>query len=158
MANLVDELESIINYIAPHFPDKTFERQNIPSSPQPNTFFIRFQRTDGLNETSGVYVNSRMWEFIYAGSDVVDVLSTMDILARRILSDGCAIPLLDTKHYLRARYFNFSQPFVNENDTNMIIGIARIDSRDLIEKPAATKVTEVQINKDGEIIAERKEN
>jgi hypothetical protein len=144
--SLLDELETFVDYFSVEFPEISIERQNIPADPAVKTLFIRFSRTDSTPDTAATFLNSRMWELIYYGDSTLDVLDVMERIKSSLHDQSLALQVKNSDNYIRVRYFNFSAPFVDENNRSAIIGVMRADTREVKPQIDSGKINEVTIN------------
>lgn len=144
--DLLNELESVLSYIRDIYDDSRYERQNVPTSPQGNTFVIRFQNARTQQETALSYVDIREWQIVYIGGtqamDVAEVMTRMNGIKRHIAGAfRQVIPINDDSlRYMRVGSFSFGQPFKMENGNHAIIGVLTTEVRKARDLPSYEKI------------------
>lgn len=150
--DLLNELESVLTYIRDIYDDSRYERQNVPTSPQANTFVIRFQNARTQAETALTYVDIREWQIIYISgtksSDVAEVLTRMNGIKRHTAGAfRQVIPINDgSLRYMRVGSFSFGQPFKLENGNHAIIGVLTTEVRKARDFPSYEKIMKAGVN------------
>lgn len=127
--SVVNEFESLVDFIQALYPEKTIERQFIPSEPVQDTFYLQFVRTESDLETANRSKQGRTWSLYYVSDHPLDTLTVMEHIDLSIAQCGQTIKIKDTEYFLRVNWFNYTNPFKNENDQTLIIATFRTESR-----------------------------
>jgi hypothetical protein len=142
VSNIVTDLESIEQYVAPLFPAATIYLQYVPAQPAANSLSIRLQGASTETETAYHMARHREYQFVYFGTSNVDVLTKMDALDRKLNND-LLIPIKDSTRYLRVESFSLSQPFKTENGIDAIIGVLSVTVREARDQQQYEKIMNV---------------
>jgi len=141
--SVVNELNSIYEYLKALFPTATIERQDVPSTPTPNTFVVRTQDNESRSETSLTQINAREFQLIYFGNSSVDVLTKADEFGDSLKNNRRVIPIKESLRYIRVKAFNFGTPFKTASNINGIIGVIQTETREARDLPIEQKITSV---------------
>lgn len=142
MSNIVTDIESIEQYVAPLFPAATVYLQHVPSQPTANSLSIRFQGVGTETETAYHMARHREFQIIYFGTSNINVLMKMDALDRKLNND-LVIPIKDSLRYLRIESFSLSQPFKTENGVDAMIGVLAVTVREARDQAQYEKIMNV---------------
>lgn len=142
--SVINELNSIYEYLKALFPTATIERQDVPATPVPNTFVVRMQDNESKSETSLTRLNSREFQLIYFGTSSVDVLTKVDEFDRVMNNDRKVIPIKESLRYIRVKAFSFGTPFKTASNVNGIIGVIQTETREARDLPTYEKITSVK--------------
>lgn len=150
MASIVNEIETLAEYIEPLFVGASVHYQQIPIDPKPNTIVVRYLLTDNESETGYHYRLDRHFQIVYYAQNDFACLQKYEQL-ERIINDKLAIQLKGSDRYLRLDSFSFSQPFKTEGGQTAIIGILQAHVREPRTQPTALKIQQVNatINEGG---------
>lgn len=143
MASVVNEIESITEFIEPLFAGANVHYQQIPVEPKPNTLIVRYLKGDNATETNYHYRLDRDYQIVYFAQNEFACLQKFEHLERK-LNDVLVIPLKNSDRYLRLEFFSFSQPFKTESGTVMaILGVLRASLREPRTQPVTPKIMQV---------------
>jgi hypothetical protein len=143
--SVVNELNSVYDYLKSLYPTATIERQDVPSEPKPNTFVVRLQDNESKSETSLTHINAREFQIIYFGSSSVDVLTKADEIDRKLNNDQKVMPIKGSLRYIRVKAFSFSTPFKTASNINGIIGVLQTETREARDLPTYQKIMSVNL-------------
>lgn len=141
--SVINEINSIYEYLKTAFPTATIERQDVPSEPKPDTFVVRVQDNESKSETSLTQLNTREFQIIYFGSSSVDVLTKVDEFGDKLKNDQRVIPIKGSLRYIRVKAFSFSTPFKTASNINAVIGVIQTETREARDLPTYTKINSV---------------
>jgi hypothetical protein len=142
---VIDEINSIYDYVKAMYPTETIARQDVPKEPTANTFVIVSQNNDIKTETSVSYVNDREVQLIYYGSSSVDVLTKMSELSQKLNNDEKLIPLRGSSRYIRVKGFNFGSVFQSQSGIPYSIAVMQTETREARDLPTYDQITAVNI-------------
>jgi hypothetical protein len=142
---VVNELNSIYDFLKTAYPTATIERQDVPESPKANSFVVRLQFNDTQSETRYSYRNSREFQLIYFGKSSVDVLTKVDELSRLFNNGKFAIPIRDSLRYIRVKGFSFTTPFKSAGGVNAVIAVMQTETREARDFAAYEKIASVSV-------------
>lgn len=141
--SIVNELNSIYDFLKAAYPTATIERQDVPESPVANTFVVRLQYNDTQTETRYSYRNDREFQLIYFGKSSVDVLTKVDELSRQFNNGKFAIPIRDSLRYIRVKGFSFTTPFKSASGVDAVIAILQTETREARDFETYEKIMSV---------------
>jgi hypothetical protein len=141
--SVINEINSIYEYLKTSFPTATIERQDVPSEPKPNTFVVRLQFNENKTETSLTDRNDREFQIIYFGNSSVDVLTKIDEFELTLNNDRKIIPINESLRYIRVKAFSFSAPFKTASNINAVIGVIQTETREARDLPTYEKINSV---------------
>lgn len=143
--SVVNELNSIHDYLKTLFPTATIERQDVPNEPKPNTFVVRTQDNESKAETSLTHVNAREFQLIYFGSSSVDVLTKVDEFDRKLNDNRRVIPIKGSLRYIRVKAFSFGATFKSASNVSAVIGVIQTETREARDLPTYQKIMSVNV-------------
>jgi hypothetical protein len=143
--SVVNELNSIYDFLKAAYPTAALERQDVPESPKANSFVVRLQYNDTQTETRYSYRNSREFQLIYFGKSSMDVLSKVDELSRLFNNGQFAIPIRDSLRYIRVKGFSFTTPFKSASGVNAVIAVMQTETREARDLEAYEKVASLSV-------------
>lgn len=144
MVTLLNEINSIYDYLHTQYPMATIARQDVPASPIANTFVIVSQYSDIKTETSVSFLNDREFQLIYFGASSVDVITTMDNLTIKAKTDQFVIPIRGSSHCIRVKGFSYGSVFATQAGTlKYAIAVMQTETRDMRELPEYEKIMTV---------------
>lgn len=124
--SIIDELNSIEDFIKRQYPTHLLYKQNTPLDPKPNSFVVKVLHTERKREVAGHNLIERDFEIVYFGSDVVDVLSVIDELSTLFYEKYLYIPFVNqADRYIAIDGFGYSEPVKSENGIDFSIGILK---------------------------------
>lgn len=139
---VVDELQSVVDFIKAMFPTANVIKQNPPSTPTPNTFVARLLSSDTDSETLYHMRRSRDYQIVCYGSHPSDVLAKMDAIERKTIND-IVIPIKGSLRYISVGGFSFSMPFKTESGVDAVIGILQTEVREARDQATYEKIMQV---------------
>jgi hypothetical protein len=143
--SVVNEVNSIYDFLKVAYSNATVERQDVPESPKADTFVVRLQNNDTQTETRASYLNSREFQLIYFGNSSVDVLSKVDELNRLFNNGKFAIPIRGSLRYIRVKGFSFTTPFKSASGIDAVIAVIQTETREARDFEAFEKITSVNL-------------
>ena len=149
MASIINEVESVGDFIAPVFPGAAVSYQNVPIEPAANDLVVRYLTSDNTTETGYHYRLNRDYQIVYFAQNEFACLQKFEALERHI-NDTLVIPLKNSDRYLRLESFAFSQPFKTEAGTvSAVIGVLSAHLREARTQQTFEKINNVDstINK-----------
>ncbi|WP_102271304.1 hypothetical protein [Cytobacillus massiliigabonensis] len=130
MASVINEIESLAEFIEPLFAGASVHYQQIPVEPKVNSLILRYLSSNNATETNYHYRIDREYQIVYFAQNEFACLQKFEQLERK-LNDVLVIPLKNSDRYLRLEFFSFSQPFKTESGTvTAILGILRVSLRE----------------------------
>jgi hypothetical protein len=141
-SSIINDIESIKDYIVAIFPTSTVYLQYVPTEPTTDSFSIRFQSGDTGTETAYHMAHRREYQIIYFGTTNVDVLTKMNDLNRKLHND-LVIPIKNSLRYLRVESFAMSSPFETESGVDAVIGVLAITVREARDQQQYEKIMNV---------------
>jgi hypothetical protein len=142
--SVVNELNSIYDFLTEAYPTATVERQDVPESPVANLFVVRLQSNDTSTETRFSYKNDREFQLIYFGTSSVDVLTKVDELSRLFNNGKFAIPIRESLRYIRVKAFSFTTPFKSASGIDAVIAVLQTETREARDFEAYEKIMSVK--------------
>lgn len=144
MVTLINELNSIYDYLHDMYPTATIVRQDVPASPVADTFVIVSQYTDIKTETSASFLNDREFQMIYYGASSVAVLTRLDELTTKAKNGRFIIPIRGSSRYIRVNGFSHGSVFTTQAGTlKYAIAVMQTETRDMRELPKYEKIMTV---------------
>jgi hypothetical protein len=141
--SVINELNSIYEYLKTAFPTATIERQDVPSEPKPNTFVVRLQYNENKSETSLTNINAREFQIIYFGSSSADVLTKVDEFGKALNNNRKVIPIKESLRYIRVKAFSFGTPVKTASNINAVNCVIQTETREARDLPIEQKITSV---------------
>jgi hypothetical protein len=130
LASIINEIESIAEFIEPLFSSSSVHFQQVPVEPEANTLVVRYLTGTNETETGYHYRLDRDYQVIYFAQNEFACLQKFEQLERHI-NNVIAIPLKDSDRYLRLESFSFSQPFKTESGkVSAILGVLSVNLRE----------------------------
>jgi hypothetical protein len=151
VASVINEIESITEFIEPLFAGVSVHYQQVPVEPSPNSLVVRYLMGANETETNYHYRLDRHYQIVYFDHSEFACLQKFEQLEREI-NNILVIPLKESDRYLRLDSFSFSQPFHTESGTvTAILGVLQAHIRESREQPFVQKINNVypDINKGG---------
>ncbi|MEH7521688.1 hypothetical protein V7149_00175 [Bacillus sp. JJ1503] len=142
MASIVNEIETLAEFIEPLFAGASVHYQQVPIEPKANTLVVRYLMSGNETETGYHYRIDRDFQIVYYAQNDFACMQKFEQL-ERILNDNLAIPLKGSDRYLRLDSFNFSQPFKTESGVTAIIGVLKAHVREPRTQPVTQKIQHV---------------
>jgi hypothetical protein len=143
--SLVDEINSIYDFVQAKYPNVKVVRQDVPEKPSANTIVIRSQHNDSQTETRLSYVNSRDFQIIYFGTSSLDVTDKADEISRLFLNDQMVIPIRGSLRYIRVKAFSFGNALKSASDIYYVIGILQTETREARDLPTYEQINSVGV-------------
>ena len=143
--SVVNELNSIYDFLKTAYPTAKIERQDVPESPKADSFVVRLQYNDTQTETRFSYRNNREFQLIYFGKSSVDVLTKVDEMSRLFNNDKFCIPIRDSLRYIRVKGFSFTAPFKSASGVNAVIAVLQTETREARDLEAYEKIAKVSV-------------
>lgn len=141
---LVNEINSIYDYLRGMYPTATIVRQDIPATPVADTFVVASQYSDIKTETSASFLNDREFQLIYYGASSVAVLTRFDELTTKAKNGRFIIPIRGSSHYIRVKGFSYGSVFTTQAGTlKYSIAVMQTETRDMRELPESEKIRTV---------------
>lgn len=140
---LLNEINSIYDYLHAQYPTATISRQDVPAEPVANTFVVASQYNNIKNETNVSHVNDREFQLIYFGSSSVDVITKMDEIATKLKNDRNIIPIRSSLRYIRVKGFSYGSVFTSQSGVKYAIAVMQAETRDIRELPDYEKIMTV---------------
>jgi hypothetical protein len=144
VASIVNEIESIYEYIKQVFPTEKAHFQRIPSEIKANEISIRYLIGDSTNETGYHYRLDHDFQIVYFAKTELECITKLSEM-ERCLNAAMSIPIKDSDRYMRIDSFGNSQPFKTESGIYSIIGILSVQTREARPQAEVPKVEEVGI-------------
>ncbi|MED1906117.1 hypothetical protein [Cytobacillus firmus] len=145
MVSVVNEIESIGEFIEPVFASPTVHYQQVPVQPKENEMVIRYLLTDSATETSFSYRLNRTYQIIYFGKNEFDCLKAFEALEQQ-LNNSLVLPLKNSDRFLRLESFSYSQPFKTESGTCVaILGVLNAHLREAREQETYEKIKNMDL-------------
>ena len=141
--SVVNELNSIYDFLKATYSTATIERQDVPGIPVANSFVVRLQYNDTQTETRFSYRNDREFQAIYFGKSSVDVLIKVDELSRLFNNGNFAIPIRDSLRYIRVKGFSFTAPFKSASGVDAVIAVMQTETREARDFETYEKIMSV---------------
>ena len=141
--SVVNELNSIYDFLKAAYPTAKVERQDVPESPVANSFVVRLQYNDTQTETRYSYRNDREFQLIYFGKSSVDVLTKVDELSRLFNNGNFCIPIRGSLRYIRVKGFSFTTPFKSASGVDAVIAVMQTETREARDFEAYEKIMSV---------------
>lgn len=133
---LINELNSIYDYLHDMYPTATIVRQDVPASPVADTFVIVSQYTDIKTETGASFLNDREFQLIYYGASSATVFARFDELTTKVKNGQFVIPLRGSSRYIRVKGFSYGSVFATQAGTlKYAIAVMQTETRDARELP-----------------------
>lgn len=133
---LINELNSIYDYLHDMYPTATIVRQDVPASPVADTFVIVSQYTDIKTETGASFLNDREFQLIYYGASSAAVITKFDELTTKEKNGQFVIPLRGSSRYIRVKGFSYGSVFATQAGTlKYAIAVMQTETRDARELP-----------------------
>lgn len=150
MADIVTEINTIGDLIAPVSAFGRFYKQTLPKEYVANTVAIRWQGDGDKPMTNVIYGVERIYQIIYFGNSEVNCIQNADKI-RAALNNAIKVKLRDSDGYMTLESFNYSAPFKTETDgVYAIVGI--LPATVYVERPqmAYEKMRVVDANLNGD--------
>lgn len=123
MADIIAEINTIGDLIAPAASFERFYKQSLPTKYVANTVGIRWQGDRETSMTNVIYGVERIYQIIYFGNSEVNCIQQADKI-RGALNNAIKVKLRDSDGYMTLESFNYSAPFKTETDgVYAIVGI-----------------------------------
>lgn len=142
---IVNELNSVADFVKTTFPSATVVKQTIPSQPTANLFVVRVLTDRRETETRYHTVVERDYQIVYFGSNVSDVLAKMDDFSRKVMNNNIVISIQGSTRYIRVESFSFSQPFKTENGIDAAVGVLTTQVREARDQSTYTTIAGVNV-------------
>jgi hypothetical protein len=143
VTTLGNELVSVADFIRATYPTSTVLQQNVPLTPNPNTFVVRFQNDEREVSSGGAIKANREYQIIYIDAKAPDILTKMDAISRKCLYGRLVIPIKGSLRYIRVNGFSFGQILDTENDLEACIGVLQTEIREARDMEAYQKIMNV---------------
>ena len=144
MADIVQEVESLRNFVADSTLYSRIWMQTLPAQYKSGELSIRFIGDDTTSETGYHFRLDRDYQFVYFGANEFECISKASALQRKLNSTH-VIKLKDSDRFLRIGSFSLSQPFKTENTAVFgIIGVLQAqinEARHFEQVPKMAEVT-----------------
>ncbi|WP_061564899.1 hypothetical protein [Heyndrickxia coagulans] len=141
---LINELNSIYDYLHDMYPTATIVRQDVPASPVADTFVIVSQYTDIKTETGASFLNDREFQLVYYGASSAAVFTRFDDLETKAKNGQFVIPLRGSSRYIRVKGFSYGSVFATQTGTlKYAIAVMQTETRDMRELPEYEKIMTV---------------
>ena len=123
MADIIAEINTIGDLIAPVSDFTRFYKQTLPLKYVNNTVGIRWQGDSDERLTSEISAINRIYQVVYFGNSEVNCLQNADKI-RAVLTNTNKAKLRDSDGYMTFESFNYSTPFKTETDgVYAIVGV-----------------------------------
>lgn len=133
---LINELNSIYDYLHDMYPTATIVRQDVPASPVADTFVIVSQYTNIKTETGASFLNDREFQLIYYGASSAAVFTRFDDLATKAKNGQFVIPLRGSSRYIRVKGFSYGSVFATQAGTlKYAIAVMQTETRESRDLP-----------------------
>ena len=140
--SLVNDIQSVVDFIKSMYPKANVIKQNLPTTPTPNTFVVRLLTSSTESETLYHIRRDRDYQIVYYGTNVSDILTKMDEIERKV-TNNIVIPINGTLRYLRVEGFSFSMPFKTESNIDVILGVLQTEAREARDQKTYDKIMHV---------------
>lgn len=154
MADIIAEINTIGDLIAPAASFERFYKQTLPTKYVANTVGIRWQGDREASMTNVIYEVNRLYQVIYFGTSEVNCLQNADKI-RAVINNAIKIKLRDSDGYMTLGSFSYSAPFKTETDgVYGIVGIlpVQIYAERPQPKPEKMRVVDTGLNGDRLVI------
>lgn len=133
MADIIAEINTIGDLIAPAASFERFYKQSLPTKYVANTVGIRWQGDRDASLTNVVYEVERTYQIIYFDTSELKCVQHADKI-RAALNNAIKVKLRDSDGYMTLGSFNYSAPFKTETDgVYAIVGI--LPAHVYVERP-----------------------
>jgi hypothetical protein len=141
---IINELESLADFVQALFPDVRIERQKGPDDIADNSFIVRFlAENQNANENATYVVHERTWQLQYFGTDIQDVLTKTSRLSKHSANLRLLIPIKDSLRYMRIVSFGASEPFITSNEIDGIMIQISTETREAKDQETFAKIAGV---------------
>jgi hypothetical protein len=143
VASIINEVESIGEFVESLFPTANFHYQDVPADPEANDIVIRALPSEGVSETGYHYRLDRTFQVIVFGRNSFASLQQSEQLEKHF-NDTLVLPIKGSDRFLRLESFNLSQPFKTESGTvSAVIGVLSAHLREARTQPVFDKIEQV---------------
>lgn len=133
MTDIVTEINTIGDLIAPVSAFDRLYKQSLPKEYVANTVGIRWQGDRDVPMTNVIYGIGRIYQIIYFGNSEVNCIQQADKI-RGAIDNAIKVKLRDSDGYMTLESFNYSAPFKTETDgVYAIVGI--LSATVYVERP-----------------------
>jgi hypothetical protein len=139
---VANDMQSVADFIKTIYPTANVIKQNVPTTPTPNTFVVRLLSSDTESETLYHMRRTRDYQIVYYGSNVSDVLTKVDEIERKSMND-LVIPINGTLRYLRVIGASFGMPMKTESNIDVVLGVLQTEVREARDQATYDKIINV---------------
>lgn len=140
--SIVNEIESIYDFLKSVFPSQKVWFQRVPSEVKPNEISIRYITGNSTRETGYHYRLDHDFQIAYFADNDLECITKMSEL-EKTLSSAISIPLKDSDRYMYVDSFSNSQSFKTESGNFAIIGVLSVHVREAQPQAIETKINNV---------------
>jgi hypothetical protein len=142
---IIDDIQSIVDYISPLTPSSTFIKQEIPPNPGHDTFVIRLINDSRRMRTNLLVETEREYQIVYFSESLPEALFTIEQISRKMMYGQKVIPIKDSLRYLRIESFSFSAPLKMESSLYAVTGILETVFREARDVQQWEKIMHVHL-------------
>lgn len=138
--DIVNELESVVDFLRAVYPDSTYYYQSIPEQPAEGDVGVRYQNSpDPRQETAISYVEQREWQVVFFGAKASENKRQLPLqfvrqMQKQAINKRMVIPIKATEgqeplRYMRIGSFSFGPVQETEDGRDVVIGVMTTDIR-----------------------------